>query len=226
MLPNAYGFELYHSNAHPYMAHNQNERGFLTDLLIEAGKRESIEVTPVYVPWRRAQIIAQSDPNKLIFAVRTPKREKNYTWITPLFTMQTVIASSSKKIDSLEQASTELDDLTIMHGIALQRDILAQGYPPEKLLTLPVTQRLMTFLSERDGAGWIAQKMQIKSFWAKFGKDIPLVMGDVIAKRELWLACSLECSGIDTRKLAAQVNALKASDWFKRQKQSYLSASK
>lgn len=221
----AYGFELYYSNAHPYMAHNMEERGFLSDLVIEAAKKENINIDPVFIPWKRAQIVAQKGANKLIFVVRTPKREGKYTWITPLFNMQTVIATTNKKVNSIKDAKATLESLTVMRGIALQRYVLAKGYPENKLLTLPINKRLINFLSQRPKAGWIAQKMQIKSYWALFAKDIPLVLGDVITERKLWLACSKDCPHIETEKLAQSITELKKSNWYRKRKNFYITQS-
>jgi len=221
-LKAAEAIELYHSNAHPYMAHSIDEQGFLAELVIRAARDLKLEVSPIYVPWKRAQIVAQSSQDRLIIAVRTKKREALFNWVVPLFTMETVIATKDQEIGSIPEAVYKLNTLTVMPGVALQYFLLNEGFPHDRLLTLPINKKLMHFLQNKEKTGWIAQRMQIKSFWKNYGPDAPLKIGGTITKRKLWLACSKKCNAIDLKSLKAEILKMQNSAWYQKRLASYI----
>jgi len=217
----AQAVELFTTDAYPYMTHDPKNKGFLNELIIVSARQINVLVSPVFLPWKRAQATVKSGQNKLIVAVRSPKREDKYKWIAPLFNMQTVIATMDQKINSIEDARQSLDNLTVMEGIALQDYVLKKGYPQSRLRTLPLNKRLATFLEKSPKSGWIAQKMQIKSFWSIYAKNNPLIFGNVITERLLWLACSRKCNDIPTDKLKTAILRNKSADWYNIRRQHY-----
>jgi polar amino acid transport system substrate-binding protein len=98
----------------------QNERGKFEGITIEVVdgilKEANLEQQILAAPWERVFKEASSKPNILIFAlVRTPEREKQFHWITPLSSVMVGVFS----LDQQPSNVTELSQLDLSDSIGV-----------------------------------------------------------------------------------------------------------
>ncbi|WP_353372744.1 transporter substrate-binding domain-containing protein [Aliiglaciecola sp. NS0011-25] len=105
-------------------------KGFLVDevngILATAGIRQQI----LLAPWKRLELEAKAKPNVLAFALtRTPEREQNYHWITPLTANVYSVFSPQKivrPLNNIEQLST-FDSIAVLENDVRHKLLQAQN---------------------------------------------------------------------------------------------------
>lgn len=95
--------------------------GVAHELVEEMSTRTGIDIQIEYLPWARAQTTVQETPNTILFsATRSAAREDLYSWITLMAEPREVFVSTSRVINSLEEAndagSIVVLDNTPRHG--------------------------------------------------------------------------------------------------------------
>ncbi len=79
--------------------------GFNVELMNAVAARASYELQTEYLPWERAQKVAEEEADTLIFGLgRNATREPKYKWVMNLLTAESVFVSTGDPINSIEDA--------------------------------------------------------------------------------------------------------------------------
>ncbi len=80
--------------------------GFVHEYAVAVAEAAGYELEIEYVPWKRAQEMAQKEPNLLVFGLtRNEAREPLYSWGTNMVTVERVFLTTSTPINSIEEAA-------------------------------------------------------------------------------------------------------------------------
>jgi polar amino acid transport system substrate-binding protein len=81
--------------------------GMTHEMVVEACKRAKVPCTIKLVPWARANVFAEADPDTCVYPLaRLPERESLFQWIGPLSTNKWVLFARS----DFQRAINDVDD--------------------------------------------------------------------------------------------------------------------
>ncbi|WP_083098170.1 substrate-binding periplasmic protein [Pseudophaeobacter leonis] len=79
--------------------------GFNVELMNAVAERAGFDLETEYLPWKRAQKVAEDEPDTIVFGLgRNKKREPKYKWVMNLLTAERVFVSLGDPINSIEDA--------------------------------------------------------------------------------------------------------------------------
>jgi polar amino acid transport system substrate-binding protein len=79
--------------------------GFNVELMNAVAERAGFDLETEYLPWKRAQKVAEDEPGTIVFGLgRNKKREPKYKWVMNLLTAERVFVSLGDPINSIEDA--------------------------------------------------------------------------------------------------------------------------
>ncbi|SCA56824.1 putative ABC-type amino acid transport/signal transduction systems, periplasmic component [Candidatus Terasakiella magnetica] len=105
------------------MLGNQQYPGFFVEIAREMVKRAGDDISVEVHPWGRAQTIAQTDANIVVFPMaRLEHREKQYQWIAPIKEMK------------MSFITVNGEKLQVQAAKKLSRVLVHQAAPPEMML--------------------------------------------------------------------------------------------
>lgn len=104
--------------------------GALVELVREMAHRSGQDVRIEYLPWTRAQAMAQSRTHTLILPLtRTPERETRYRWLVPLYTRHIVFfALGSRGADFLSLESLRKQRVGTLRSTPGLRQLRDHGF--------------------------------------------------------------------------------------------------
>ena len=108
--------------------------GVTADLLRAACERAAIYCRIELLPWARAQALTRLTPNSVLFSlVRTPEREDNYIWLSPITTEALWVYGrpDSPPVHSVADLSTVR--IGVVNGSASNAILRAAGVAPQAL---------------------------------------------------------------------------------------------
>ncbi|MGE4292779.1 MAG: substrate-binding periplasmic protein [Desulfovibrio sp.] len=99
--------------------------GFFVDLMREMLRRARIPGEIAVVPWKRAYLEAQEEPNVLLFPTAyIPERAELFHWLDPIFRVRWVFYAKRPA----QQLLTTLDNARKVGGIAVYREDVRHQY--------------------------------------------------------------------------------------------------
>lgn len=179
-----------------YTSSDPARPGLLNEIVQVMAERMDLTLHRVYMPWKRAQWVAESQPNALIFPLtRTPEREARYRWLCPLFEIPVVFAGKRP-----EQIANDLEAARHMRGIGV-----IEGTPQEAFLreqavpyrALPAIE-LYEALQHDELFSIYTAEPEARSAWRSAAHDTPLYFGQPLQWLPLWIAASQESPAVDT----------------------------
>ncbi len=197
------------------------ERGISHDLLLEMSKRSGVEIDIEYIPWGRAQEVAQKTPDTMIFSIgRTHSREEKYNWITQLGEANTVFVTHAKEINYFDQAK-KLNYVTVLANTPRDRKLKGESFPNlVRRYTVEACARLME--SKRVEA-WYTLDTRAKYVFKKEGVDTSnMVFGEPTNVLYVWLASNLDFDAAVSEKLAVAMDSIREDGTLELIKAKYL----
>lgn len=184
-------------------------RGVIHELVAEAARRVGHPGRIEYLPWFRAQEIAQTEPNVGILAItRSPEREDKYRWLLHLLDDDLVLVGSpgvdvsdlskvrDRPVGVLQRSGAE----ALLKSLAFSR-ISAQ--PEEWMNAKQMKDRMID--------AWVAPRsMVVHAVREVRGNLDVLQFGQVVRKSELWLAVSKNLPDAEAKKWEDAWAAMKA----------------
>ncbi len=176
------------ANLPPFsMNKTYKDTGFLCEVVREMTKRAKIDVTIKYWPWKRSQYIAQKKKNTLIFGItRTERREPHYAWLVNLLDTEKVFVSTSKKVDSLQDAR-KLRQITVRFATPFEHQLKGSGFK-NYVITHSEEDNVKNLRAGKVDA-WMTLSHRAAYMWKVMGHDPKsLKIGKPVSKSSLYLA--------------------------------------
>ena len=171
-------------------------RGLFADLFTLAAKELGRTVKIVRLPWKRAQLVAESTPGSAVGPLtRTPKREDRFQWVAPLFQMRVTYltkAGNFPRINSIEEARTK--EIGIKRGTASVYAAKIHHLPEHRLQVLDSQKQLLQMLKIDRIDGWLVWDVLGYRAHKLFGSGIELAEGYSENLGDLYFASSKDVS--------------------------------
>jgi polar amino acid transport system substrate-binding protein len=164
-------------------------RGVIHDLVEEAARRVGHSGRIEYMPWYRAQEIAQAEPNVGILALtRSPEREDKYRWVLHLLDDDLVLVGAPG-VDVGDLSKVRDRPVGVLYHSGAQALLESLGF------TRVVAQREEWMnakrMKDRTIDAWVAPRMMVVHAMREVRGNLDVLQfGQVIRRSELWLAAS------------------------------------
>jgi len=173
-------------------------RGVIHDLVVEAARRVGQSTHIEYMPWYRAQEIAQSEPFIGILALtRSPEREDKYRWLLHLLTDDLVLVGSPG-VDVSDLSKVRDRPVGVLERSGAEALVRSLGFTHVS----PQPEEWMNAkrMKDRSIDAWVAPRaMVVHAVREVRGNLDVLQFGQVIRPSQLWLAASKSLSDADAK---------------------------
>jgi polar amino acid transport system substrate-binding protein len=199
-------------------------RGVIHALATELARRVGHSGRIEYLPWFRAQEIAQSEPNTGILAItRTPEREPHYRWLLKLLTDDLVLVGAP---------GVDVSDLSKVRdrpvGV-LQRsgaEALLRGLGFTKVSPQPEEWMNAKRMKERRIDAWVAPRLMVGHAVREVRGNLDVLQfGQIVRPSDLYLATSRDLPDAEAQRWQAAFDAMRADGSYARIVKQSLSAS-
>ena len=167
--------------------------GVIHDLVAEAARRVGHPGRIEYLPWYRAQEIAQSEPNIGILALtRSPERQDKYRWLLHLLDDDLVLVGSPG-VDVSDLSKVRDRPVGVLQRSGAEALVRSLGFT--KISPQPEEWMNAKRMKDRTIDAWVAPRaMVVHAVREVRGNLDVLQFGQVIRQSELWLAASKSLS--------------------------------
>ena len=184
-------------------------RGVIHDAVVEMARRVGHSGRIEYLPWYRAQEIAQAEPNVGILAVtRSPEREDKYQWLVKVLSDDLVLVGAPG-VDVSDLSKVKERPVGVLYSSGAEALVRGLGFPKVS----PQREEWMNAkrLKDRRIDAWVAPRaMVIHAVREVRGNLDVLQFGQVIRVSELYLAASRNLPEAEARKWQAAFAAMQA----------------
>lgn len=184
-------------------------RGLIHDLVAEAARRVGHPGRIEYVPWFRAQEIAQAEPRVGILALtRSPEREERYRWLLHLYTDDLVLVGSPG-VDVSDLARVRDRPVGVLQRSGAEALLRSLGFTR----IAPQREEWMNAKAMKDRRidAWVAPRaMVVHAVREVRGNLDVLQFGQVIRRSELYLAASKDLPDDEAARWGAAWAAMRA----------------
>jgi polar amino acid transport system substrate-binding protein len=184
-------------------------RGIVHDAVVEMARRIGHSGHIEYVPWYRAQEIAQTEPNIGILALtRTPEREDRYRWLVKVLVDDLVLVGTPG-VDVSDLAKVRDRPVGVLANSGAEALVRGLGFSKVS----PQREEWMNAKRMRDRRidAWLAPRaMVIHAVRETGGRLDMLQFGQVVRSSEIWLAGSKSISDAEARRWQAAFDAMQA----------------
>jgi polar amino acid transport system substrate-binding protein len=184
-------------------------RGVIHDAVVEMARRVGHSGRIEYMPWFRAQEIAQSEPGVGILALtRSPEREDKYLWMVKIMDDDLVLVGApGVDVSDLSKVRDRPVGVLASSGA----EALARGLGLAKVS--PQREEWMNArrMKERRIDAWIAPRAMVIHAVREVGGNLDVLQfGQVIRTSHLYLAASKDLPEAQARKWQAAFAAMQA----------------
>lgn len=199
----AKAFQIVTSHFPPYAVESgPGTPGAVVDATWMLAKRMKASISSTqFVPWTRAQVLAQKQPHMLILPIdRTPEREAQYRWIAPLFCRPIGFVSVQSAHTTLSAPGAMRDArIGVLRTSSYASQLRAQRFTNlVEIDTYADMARLMA-MSSFD-ALYASQDMLVQAMKAQGLTDADIVIAKPTAYDASWLAASLDMPEKEAQK--------------------------
>lgn len=183
--------------------------GALYDIVREMAHRVGHSGKIEFMPWTRAQEIAETESGIGILALtRTPEREPKYSWIVPIVIDDLIlVGGAGVDVSELEKAKDRPTGVLRRSGAeALLR---ARGFTRIS----PVSEEWINAQKLRDRLidAWLAPRLMVLYGYREIGGDVStLNIGQIVRRSEIFLAGSKDLPAAEIDKWRKAFVALQA----------------
>jgi len=184
-------------------------RGVIHDLVVELARRVGHSGRIEYMPWYRAQEIAQSEPGVGILALtRSPEREDRYRWLVELLEDDLVLVGSPG-VDVSELSKVKDRPVGVLQRSGAEALVRELGFT--KVSPQPEEWMNAKRMKDRRIDAWIAPRaMVIHAMREVRGNLDVLQFGQVVRASKLYLAASKNLPDEEAQRWVAAWAAMRA----------------
>jgi polar amino acid transport system substrate-binding protein len=190
-------------------------RGVIHDLVAEAARRVGHSGRIEYMPWYRAQEVAQTEPNIGILALtRSPEREDKYRWVLHLLDDDLVLVGAPG-VDVSDLSKVRDRPIGVLDHSGAQALLASLGF------TRIAAQREEWMnakrIKDRTIDAWVAPRMMVVHAVREVRGNLDVLQfGQVIRRSELWLAASKSLPDAEAKRWQAAWAAMQADGTVER----------
>lgn len=190
-------------------------RGVIHALAAELARRVGHSGRIEYLPWYRAQDIAQTEPNIGILALtRTPEREPRYRWLLKLLGDDLVLVGSPG-VDVSDLARVRDRPVGVLQRSGAEALLRGLGFA--KLSPQPEEWMNAKRLKDRAIDAWLAPRlMVIHAVREVRGNLDVLQFGQIVRPSDLYLATSRDLPEAEAQRWQAAFEAMRADGSYER----------
>ncbi len=180
--------ELVTADLSPYSIEVGLRPGFFVEIVTLIEDRLKTMRPVDFYPWPRAQMIAGTQSNKLIFPlVRTPQREKRYNWLIDVASIDYVFVTLDGRSLTLEEAR-KLERITVQQSTPFESFLQDQGF--DNLISSPnASDNHLRLLKAKRVEAWFTAK-DLAEFALLEEDDIQPTMSPPIQSSRVYIATS------------------------------------
>jgi polar amino acid transport system substrate-binding protein len=184
-------------------------RGIIHDLVEELARRVGHSGRIEYVPWYRAQEIAQSEPDVGILALtRSPEREERYRWLVELL-LDDLVLVGSPGVDVSDLSKVKDRPVGVLQRSGAEALVRSLGFT--KVSPQPEEWMNAKGIKDRRIDAWVApRQMVIHAMREVRGNLDVLQFGQVIRVSQLYLAASKNLPEAEAQRWIAAWAAMRA----------------
>ncbi|HMC14283.1 MAG TPA: ABC transporter substrate-binding protein [Albitalea sp.] len=184
-------------------------RGLLHDMVVEMARRVGHSGRIEYLPWYRAQEIAQTEPNTGILALtRSPEREDKYRWLVKLMSDDLVLVGAPG-VDVSDLSKVKDRPVGVLHRSGAEALVRSLGFA--KVSPQPEEWMNAKRMKDRRIDAWLAPRsMVIHAVREERGNLDVLQFGQVVRVSDLYLAASKTLPDAEAAQWQAAYDAMRA----------------
>ena len=199
---------LYMSEIPGQTMQNEDEPGTALEIVRVAAKHTGFKLNEAFVPWTRAVAKTAKDANAIIIPfARTPKRERNYTWIMELYSLQFGFVSLDMPVND-KAAARRLKRVGVWRGSSMEEELQSDGFKnlnavsnDRALTRMLVAGRLQAWYGSLSEAAYMFRGIeQINRRRIRFGTPTKSI--------RIWLAGGLEMPKATVERLRNAVQTM------------------
>lgn len=215
--------DLYLAEAPPLsMVGQGNQHGILGEVALKAASMAGYQLHLISLPWLRAQKDVQTGADRLIVPLsRTPEREKLYTWIAPIMSMDRAFFTLNERVNSFAEAKTAYGLIAVGMGSAQEQKLRDEGFRDDQIYPLKIGDNPAQMLLRGRVDAWYNGVPESQYIWRQLS-DRPLKMSPPLATADLYLACSKSCDPTMIQTLSQAVEEMRQDGTIKRLINDYL----
>lgn len=205
-----------------YTSSNADAPGFMLDIVNAMLAHLQLAPRVEFLPWRRAQALAQRTPNSIIFPLaRTPERESSYQWLCKVIDVPVMFINkdSFPRIDSLAQARA-LQGVGVILGTPQEQFLKEHQIP---YVTYTGEQLYPALALDRIAAVYTAQPEAVYG-WHQGAYLDALQFGKAMQELTLWIASNKTSPAIDPEDWCASLSAVRRDGTFSMLRSRYFEA--
>ncbi|KPA22586.1 Bacterial extracellular solute-binding protein, family 3 [Shimia sp. SK013] len=187
--------------------------GISHELLLEISARTDLEFDIEYLPFKRMTKQIQETPDSLVMtALRSPAREDLFNWIVEVIVTNEVFATTSKPVNSIEEARS-VGTVTSLMGSPRTKRLKEAGISEINEAVDTLTSARMLQGGRVDA--WYTFDHRARFVTKSAGFDpSSIVLGAPIKKAPMWLASNLTFDPEIAAQLKAAIEELQADGTY------------
>ncbi len=203
---------LYVMNVPPYSLVGTEHHGIVGDIALEAMRRTNLRPKIIEAPNARALHFVPKLSNALIVPLaRLKERERDFTWIARILTVQRAFFTVNKKAASFTEAKSRFRLIGVERGSAAHAILRSHGFPEDRLIDVTLDSMAPKMLQAGRIDAWFGVIQSGES------PEQDLVMSSIPgASTEQYLACSKSCDAELVKHLADAVHGMEADGTVKK----------
>lgn len=147
------------ANLLPYSIQSSTQSGFMVELVEEIERRIGSDRQIKFLPWGRAQALAKSNANHIIFPLtRTPEREDSYLWAIKVAPIEMAFITLGGSPLSLSQAR-KLNTVSVQQNTPFEAFLKSEGFENLERLSDPASQHVHLLKLNRSQAWFTARDL-------------------------------------------------------------------
>ncbi len=197
-----------------YTSRSPDQPGFLNEIVAALIDDLSIAAKAHYLPWKRAQMMAQKDPLGVIFPLaRTASREPVYLWVCKIFDVPVMFISleGDKVLNSYAEAALHRG-IGVVRGTPQEEKLLEQNVPHVAL----TGEELYQALHRRDVTAIFTASSEALYGWKTAGFEEKLQFGKILMTLPLWIAANKNSTHIEPLRWRKSLERLKGNGKYQK----------
>lgn len=184
-------------------------RGVIHDLALELARRVGHSGRIEYMPWYRAQEIAQTEPDIGILALtRSPEREDKYRWLCEMLADDLVLVGSPG-VDVSDLSKVRDRPVGVLQRSGAEALVRALAFT--KVSPQPEEWMNAKRIKDRSIDAWLAPRAMIVHAVREVRGNLDVLQfGQVVRGSEIWFAASKNLPESEARKWQAAFDAMRA----------------
>jgi polar amino acid transport system substrate-binding protein len=199
----------------PTVSESGEPRGAVYEVVREMARRVGHSGAIEFMPWTRAQEIAQQTSDVGILALtRSPEREANYSWIAPILVDDLVLVGGAG-VDVSDLDKVKDRPVGVLRRSGAEALLRERGFSR----IVPASEEWINAQKMRDRLidAWLAPRLMVLYGYREVGGDVTMLsLGQIVRRSEIFLAGSRNLPAAEIERWRKSFEALQADGTVER----------